>query len=101
MAFRRSPVRSRSGPPNFHFRSGFPASSRKAARYAGSNTPRQVLALGGLVAGTAVSAQNTPAATGTDVYHVHFGKSGTRAGRSPGEVAHGCGQDRVHARALP
>jgi len=31
--------------------------------------------LGGLVASAPASAQNTPAATGTDVYHVHFAKA--------------------------
>ena len=31
--------------------------------------------LGGFVAATSASAQNTPAATGTDVYHVHFAKA--------------------------
>ena len=37
MAFRRSPVRSRSGPPNLHFRSRCPASTESRCGYAGSN----------------------------------------------------------------
>ena len=34
-----------------------------------------LVVLGGIVAATTASAQNTPAAAGTDVYHVHFVKA--------------------------
>ena len=46
-----------------------------------------LVVIGGLVAATAASAQNTPAATGTDIYHVHFTKS------APGQAA-------AHAKSL-
>jgi hypothetical protein len=34
-----------------------------------------LVVLGGVVAATTASAQNTPAAAGTDVYHIHFAKA--------------------------
>lgn len=40
-----------------------------------------VVVIGGLVTATPASPQNTPAVTGTDIYHVHFTKS------APGQAA--------------